>query len=90
MAGGTELSQLRCPAIERHRDLTTAGGDDHRLSTVQNAAAIAVLKEGVVAEVGTHVELLAKGGLYADLWAKHAREDGEGVKEAPAEVVKFA
>ena len=60
----------------------------HRLSTVQNAAAIAVLKDGVVAEVGTHAELLAKGGLYADLWAKHAREgDGneEGAKEAPVE-----
>ena len=62
----------------------------HRLSTVQNAAAIAVLKEGIVAEVGTHAELLAKGGLYADLWAKHSREDGEQAKEAPAEVVKFA
>jgi ATP-binding cassette subfamily B protein len=48
----------------------------HRLSTVANADAIAVLQDGVVAEIGTHNELLAlPNGLYASLWAKHTREE---------------
>ncbi|HET9336633.1 MAG TPA: ABC transporter ATP-binding protein/permease, partial [Sphingomicrobium sp.] len=41
----------------------------HRLSTVVGADQIVVLDAGRVAERGTHAELLAKGGLYADLWA---------------------
>eukprot|EP00276_Gloeochaete_wittrockiana_P002429 CAMPEP_0184673828 /NCGR_PEP_ID=MMETSP0308-20130426/86896_1 /TAXON_ID=38269 /ORGANISM="Gloeochaete witrockiana, Strain SAG 46.84" /LENGTH=1361 /DNA_ID=CAMNT_0027121357 /DNA_START=2897 /DNA_END=6982 /DNA_ORIENTATION=- len=39
----------------------------HRLSTIQKAGRICVLKEGLVAESGTHSELLAKNGLYAAL-----------------------
>ncbi|MCM2292002.1 ABC transporter ATP-binding protein/permease [Allorhizobium sp. BGMRC 0089] len=40
----------------------------HRLSTVIGADEIIVLKAGDIAERGTHVELLAKGGLYASMW----------------------
>src|SRR5438105_12382995 len=40
----------------------------HRLSTVISADEIIVLKDGQIAERGTHVELMAKHGLYASMW----------------------
>ena len=40
----------------------------HRLSTIKNADLILVLKDGDIIEQGTHKELLAKGGFYADLY----------------------
>ncbi|MDQ2764670.1 MAG: ATP-binding cassette domain-containing protein, partial [Pseudomonadota bacterium] len=46
----------------------------HRLSTVVDADQIIVLQEGCVAERGTHAGLLAKGGLYARMWAMQAEE----------------
>ena len=39
----------------------------HRLSTISHADKIVVLKEGVVAEEGSHSELLARNGVYAEL-----------------------
>ncbi|KAK6364022.1 Iron-sulfur clusters transporter atm1, mitochondrial [Exophiala oligosperma] len=41
----------------------------HRLRTIYDSDIIFVLKEGQVEEQGTHAELLAMNGLYADLWA---------------------
>jgi ATP-binding cassette subfamily B protein len=40
----------------------------HRLSTVRKATRILVLDGGRVVEIGTHEELLKRGGLYFDLW----------------------
>jgi ABC-type transport system involved in Fe-S cluster assembly fused permease/ATPase subunit len=48
----------------------------HRLSTVVGADEIIVLDRGVVAERGTHNELLANGGLYASMW-RHQHEAHE-------------
>ncbi len=47
----------------------------HRLSTVVNADQIIVLEAGEIAERGTHMELLEKGGLYASMWARQREAD---------------
>jgi ATP-binding cassette, subfamily B, multidrug efflux pump len=47
----------------------------HRVSTVQNASQIFVIEHGVVAEQGTHTELIMSGGYYADLYRKQLLEE---------------
>lgn len=42
----------------------------HRLSTVMEADQILVLEKGLIVERGTHEELISKGGLYSDLFAR--------------------
>jgi ATP-binding cassette subfamily B protein len=63
----TETERL----VQRGIDSLLAGRTSlvvaHRLSTIRNANTILVLKNGALAEQGTHEELLAKGGLYAGL-----------------------
>ena len=46
----------------------------HRLSTVTHADEILVLSEGTIAERGTHDALLAKRGIYADMWERQRSE----------------
>ncbi len=45
----------------------------HRLSTIKNADEIAVIAEGKIAEQGNHEALMAKGGIYADLYGLQFR-----------------
>jgi ATP-binding cassette, subfamily B, bacterial MsbA len=47
----------------------------HRLSTVRDADQIIVLENGAVAQQGTHLELLAKGGLYKELYDLQFRDE---------------
>ena len=61
----------------------------HRLSTVQDADGIVVLRDGIVAEQGTHAELLARKGVYAAMWkdyqtAAQWKVGGAAGKEAMA------
>ncbi len=44
----------------------------HRLSTIADADSILVLNDGQLAESGSHAELLRRGGLYAEMWARQA------------------
>jgi ATP-binding cassette subfamily B protein len=53
----------------------------HRLSTVIDAHEILVMELGRIIERGTHQELLAKGGRYADMWALQQSAEGERFAE---------
>jgi ABC-type multidrug transport system fused ATPase/permease subunit len=64
----TESEQLVMEALERLMKGRTVITIAHRLSTIRDADKIIVLKGGVVAEEGSHDELLARDGVYAELY----------------------
>jgi ATP-binding cassette subfamily B protein len=70
---GTEERILkRLDAILRQRTTILIS---HRVSTVQHADQIVVLRDGRIVERGTHAELLERGGYYADLYQKQLLEE---------------
>lgn len=54
-------------ALDQAREGRTCITIAHRLATVQQADIICVLNQGVVAEMGSHSQLLEKQGLYCQL-----------------------
>jgi len=50
----------------------------HRLGTIRNADKICVISSGCIAETGTHDDLFAANGLYADLFRLQMTASSEG------------
>ena len=55
----------------------------HRLSTVREADQLLVIDDGRIVQHGTHAELLAAGGLYADLYRTQFADQDEGDDGGP-------
>jgi len=64
----TESEKLVMDALENLMKGRTAIAIAHRLSTIKDADKIVVFKDGCVHEQGTHEELLALNGVYAELY----------------------
>ena len=77
----TESEQLVMEALTRLMKGRTVITIAHRLSTIRNADKIVVLKDGAVVEEGSHDQLIARGGVYAGLYAAQFGKTGA---EAPA------
>ena len=89
----TESEKVVQEALDKAREGRTSIVIAHRLSTIYNADVIVVIKEGQVAESGTHQELMKKKGLYyklnryqvlveeAEAVPQYERKEEEGGKE---------
>jgi ATP-binding cassette subfamily B protein len=70
----TQTERAVQEALERLAAGRTTIAIAHRLSTIRDADQIVVLDRGRIAQIGTHEELLARGGRYAALLARDADE----------------
>jgi subfamily B ATP-binding cassette protein MsbA len=82
----SESEHLVQQALERLMEGRTCFIIAHRLSTVRNAHRIVVLNAGAIAEIGSHDELITKGGLYQRL----VRQQFGGFIESPSAPVGVA
>lgn len=74
----TEMAILKSLRQERAGKTTLIA--THRLTSVMGADLILVLKDGKIVERGTHDQLLAENGWYADMWQRQELEDKVGEK----------
>lgn len=72
----TEMAILE--SLRKERDGKTTLIATHRLTSVMNADLILVLKNGRIVERGTHEQLLAEQGWYAEMWQRQELEDKVG------------
>ena len=63
------LVQQSLEALAKGRTVITIA---HRLTTIRNASEIVVLTEDGIAEQGSHRELMAKGGVYSELYSMYS------------------
>jgi ATP-binding cassette subfamily B protein len=71
----TETEELIQESLDRLVEDRTAFVIAHRLSTIRGADEVVVLDRGRIVERGSHDELVAAGGTYADLW--HGQADAQ-------------
>ena len=77
-----EATSLLDPRAARHLERSLAAVVEgrtvvaiaHRLHTAHDADRVAVVEDGLVTELGSHDELMARGGAYADLWRSWTRD----------------
>ena len=82
----TETEYLIQRSLDRLTADRTTLAIAHRLSTIKDADTILVIEDGRIVERGDHGELLAAGGLYANLWGVQAGE----IEDLPEEFVERA
>lgn len=70
----TRTEQLIQKAMDNLMKGRTSFVIAHRLSTIKNADMILVMKDGDIIEQGSHDELMAQGGFYADLYNSQFEE----------------
>lgn len=78
----TESEKLVMEALQRLMKGRTVITIAHRLSTIRDADKIVVLKDGVMAEEGSHDQLMTLGGVYAGLY--HTQFDKSSPNAAPS------